>query len=95
MNYRLVATVGKNSQKKLTRKVVQDVNVPKACGKISHPEAPLALRLQGSLLYGVARVFSQQCAYVLLDVEKCQSEMSSYIKGMHQNELDPQAGKTK
>lgn len=87
--------MGKTSQKKLSRKAIQDVDVPKACEKIIHPGAPLALRLQGSLLYGVSRVFSQQCGYVLVDAERCQSDMLSYFKAMQQSELDPRAGKTK
>lgn len=92
---RLIATVGKNSQKKVSRKAIQDVDVPKACEKIIHPGAPLALRLQGSLLYGVSRVFAQQCGYVLSDAERVQSDMLSYFQSMQQSELDPQAGKTK
>ena len=95
MNNRLAATIGKNSQKRLSRKAIQEVDVPKACNKIIHPEAPLALRLQGSLLYGVSRVFSQQCVYMLTDTERCRSDMLSYFRGLHQNELDPEAGKTK
>lgn len=31
-----------------------EVNVPGACGTIIHPEAPMALRLQGNLLLVVA-----------------------------------------
>ncbi|CAH0040203.1 unnamed protein product [Clonostachys solani] len=91
----LVATVGKGTQKKLSRKLIQEVNVPRACEKILDPGAPLALRLQASLLYGVSRVFSQQCNYVLSDAERTQTEMVSYFKSMQQSETDPQAGKTK
>ena len=48
---RLVATVGSKSQtKKLNRKTILDVNVPKTCDRIINPEAPMALRLQSSLL---------------------------------------------
>ncbi|VUC30338.1 unnamed protein product [Clonostachys rosea] len=91
----LVATVGKGTQKKLSRKIIQEVNVPRACEKILDPGAPLALRLQASLLYGVSRVFSHQCNYVLSDAERTQTEMVSYFKSMQQSETDPQAGKTK
>jgi len=34
----------------VTRKAILDVDVKKACKTIMEPEAPLALRLQGSLL---------------------------------------------
>ena len=49
---RLVATLGsKSNLKKVTRKAITEVDVPKACDTITNPEAPLALRLQASLLY--------------------------------------------
>lgn len=48
---RLVATLGsKSALKKITRRAILDVDLPKACQTITEPEAPLALRLQGSLL---------------------------------------------
>ena len=92
---RLVATVGKATNKKVTRKAIQDVNVPKACEKIIDPGAPLALRLQGNLLFGVSRVFAQQCGYVLSDAEKTQSDMMTFFRAMKTSEIDPQAGKAK
>ncbi|KAM0255826.1 hypothetical protein ACHAQJ_005413 [Trichoderma viride] len=91
----LVATVGKGNQKRLTKKAIQEVNVPKACEKILDPGAPLALRLQGNLLYGVSRVFEQQCAYVLTDAEKTQSDMVTFFRIIQTSETDPRAGKTK
>ncbi|KAL7948392.1 Rec8 like domain-containing protein [Trichoderma barbatum] len=91
----LVATVGKGGQKRLTKKAIQEVNVPKACEKILDPGAPLALRLQGNLLYGVSRVFAQQCAYVLADAEKTQSDMVTFFRIIQTSETDPRAGKTK
>ncbi|KAG6095582.1 hypothetical protein E4U30_002221 [Claviceps sp. LM220 group G6] len=89
------ATVGKNNQPKLNRKAIQGVNVPKACQKIIDPGAPLALRLQGNLLYGVSRVFSHQCNYVLSDAEKTQSDMMTFFRSMNTSEIDPKAGKAK
>ncbi|GKT99864.1 meiotic cohesin rec8 [Fusarium langsethiae] len=91
----LVATVGNSSQKRLTRKAIQGVDVPKACETIIDPGAPLALRLQGNLLYGVSRVYSQQCHYVLSDAEKTQSNMMTFFRAMNTNETDPNAGKSK
>ena len=50
-NYRLVATLGSRPAcKKISRKAILDVNVPKACETILTPEVPMALRLQSSLL---------------------------------------------
>lgn len=48
---RLVATLGSRSiTRRLNRKAILDVDVPGACSVIVNPEAPMALRLQGSLL---------------------------------------------
>lgn len=48
---RLVATLGsKSTLKKVNRKAILEVNVPKACETIMTPEAPMALRLQSNLL---------------------------------------------
>ncbi|KFA80984.1 hypothetical protein S40288_00824 [Stachybotrys chartarum IBT 40288] len=91
----LVATVSKTTQRRVTRKAIQEVDVPRACGKILDPGAPLALRLQGSLLYGVSRVFAHQCNYVLNDAEKTQSDMITFFQVLKQSDPDPQAGKTK
>jgi meiotic recombination protein REC8 len=90
-----VATVGKGSQKRVTRKAIQGVDVPKACETILDPGAPLALRLQGSLLYGVSQVYAQQCGYVLSDAAKTQSDMMTFFRVMRTSETDPQAGKAK
>ncbi|UNI13815.1 R8 protein [Purpureocillium takamizusanense] len=86
---------GKGGLRPLTRKAVQGVNVPKACATIIDPGAPLALRLQSSLLFGVSRVFAQQCTYVLADAEKIQSDMMTFFRVLQTSELDPHAGKTK
>ncbi|KAK0737560.1 Rec8 like protein-domain-containing protein [Apiosordaria backusii] len=94
----LVSTVGiKCNAKKISRKAIQEVNVQKACEKILQPGAPIALRLQGSLLYGVSRVYSQQCQYVLADAEKVQAHMMAFYNAMggSENALDPKAGKAK
>lgn len=47
-----MATLGaKSSLKKVSRRAIDNVNVPKACDVIIEPEAPMALRLQSNLLY--------------------------------------------
>lgn len=49
---RLVATLGsKSSLKRINRKQILEVDVEKACQTIVDPVAPMALRLQGNLLY--------------------------------------------
>jgi len=94
----LVSTIGlRSTTKKISRKAIQEVNVQKACETILQPGAPIALRLQGTLLYGLSRVYSQQCHYVLTDAERVQAHMKAFYNalGGSGNALDPQAGKAK
>ncbi|KAJ4298699.1 R8 protein [Collariella sp. IMI 366227] len=95
---RLVSTIGlRSTNKKVSRKAIQDVNVRKACKTILQPGAPIALRLQGTLLYGLSRVYSQQCHYVLTDAERVQAHMRAFYSalGGSDNALDLQAGRAK
>ncbi|MCJ1384907.1 hypothetical protein MMC17_008025 [Xylographa soralifera] len=92
----LVATLGsKSNLKKINRKAILDVDIPKACMTITQPEAPMALRLQSNLLYGVSRVYSQQCFYVLVDAQNAQNNMRTLLKVVKTSELDPEAGKAR
>ncbi|PYI03454.1 Rad21/Rec8 N terminal domain protein [Aspergillus sclerotiicarbonarius CBS 121057] len=92
----LVATLGSRSiTRRLNRKTILDVDVPKACGVIMDPVAPMALRLQGNLLYGVSRVYSQQCGYTLTDVQAMHDRMRAVLKVMPGGGLDPSAGKAR
>ncbi|ATY66582.1 Rad21 Rec8 like [Cordyceps militaris] len=91
----LIATVGKSNQKRVTKRAIQDVNVPRACDKILDPGAPLALRLQGNLLYGVSRVFADQCGYLLSDTEKTQSDMMTFFRAIKGSHLDLPDTRTK
>ncbi|KAI9709951.1 MAG: hypothetical protein M1820_003029 [Bogoriella megaspora] len=92
----LVATLGsKSSLRKVNRKDIQAVNVTKACEAILTPDAPMALRLQSSLLYGVSRVYSQQCTYVLNDAQHAQQSIRAMFRLMKNAQLDPEAGRTR
>ncbi|KAF2017223.1 hypothetical protein BU24DRAFT_366858 [Aaosphaeria arxii CBS 175.79] len=92
----LVATLGaKSNSKKINRNAILGVDVPKACQTIRDPAAPMALRLQGSLLYGVSRVYTQQCGYVLVDAERADHSMRSMVKVMKDAAIDLEAGKTR
>ncbi|KAA8618380.1 Rad21-Rec8 N terminal domain-containing protein [Pyrenophora tritici-repentis] len=63
----LVATLGqKSSLKRINRKQILEVDVPKACQTIVDPVAPMALRLQGNLLYVVTE-FSECDATLTID----------------------------
>ncbi|KAK4137003.1 hypothetical protein BT67DRAFT_454689 [Trichocladium antarcticum] len=94
----LVSTIGlRSNARKISRKAIQGVDVRKACETILQPTAPIALRLQGSLLFGLSRVYSQQCHYVLTDAERVQAHMRAFYTalGGTDNGLDPQAGKSR
>ena len=56
------------------------MDVPKACETVSNPEAPLALRLQGSLLFGLTRVYEQKCGYLLADIETARTSLRDMIR---------------
>ncbi|KAK5175133.1 R8 protein [Saxophila tyrrhenica] len=89
----LVATLGsKSTLKKVSRKAILDVDVSKACETIGTPEAPLALRLQSNLLYGVTRVYAQQCGYVLNDVETAKNNMRLMFRVVQASSLDAEGG---
>ncbi|KAE8442356.1 hypothetical protein EG329_003427 [Mollisiaceae sp. DMI_Dod_QoI] len=90
----LVATLGaKSSTKKVTRKAILGVDLKKACETIMEPEAPMALRLQSNLLYGVSKVYNQQWEYLLTDVQAAQNNMRAMLRTARSGELDPNAGK--
>lgn len=54
----------------------------------------MALRLQSNLLYGVARVYSQQCGYVLTDAETAKNNMRAIFQVMRTSALEAE-GRTK
>jgi meiotic recombination protein REC8, fungi type len=91
-----VATVGRRGIKKtVSRKAIQEVQIRKACRKIIHPGAPLALRLSSNLLYGVSKVYAEQCRFVLDDAEKVQEAMRLLYRELASRGTvsDPKAGK--
>lgn len=51
---RLMATLGPRN-KKITRKQLATVDLARTCDLIAEPPEPMALRLSGALLVGVAR----------------------------------------
>jgi len=95
---RLVATGSRTGSRRLTRKAILEVNVVGACETIERPpgDAPLALRLQANLLYGVTRVYQQQCGYMLTDVEKTRDHMRLFTTTWStDNAIVENAGKAK
>ena len=52
-------------------------------------------KLTGNTSYGVSRVYSQQCLYVLTDAQAAQSNMRALLRTVKTSELDPDAGKAR
>ncbi|KAK6001157.1 hypothetical protein QM012_003240 [Aureobasidium pullulans] len=85
----LVATLGsKSTLKKVDRKDICAVNIPKACQTIVSPEAPMALRLQSNLLYGVTRVYGEQCNFVLKDAQSEQNKIRTLLRSLHATPIE-------
>ncbi|KAJ8121310.1 hypothetical protein ONZ43_g2205 [Nemania bipapillata] len=92
----LVATIGsKSGARKVTRKDIQGVDVQRACGKILEPGAPIALRLQGNLLYGISRVHNQQYTYLIADAKKIQEQIKLSFGTILRNQLDYDEGEAR
>ncbi|KAH6651844.1 Rec8 like protein-domain-containing protein [Truncatella angustata] len=85
----LVATIGKTSAKRVSKKAIQDVDVARACDQILEPGAPIALRLQGSLLYGLSKVYHQKWHYFVSDLTSVQEHMAKFMRQFGTNQLDP------
>lgn len=87
---RILATVGNKSvTKKVSKKAIEDVDLARACDKILRPGAPIALRLQAGLLFGVSRVYQRKCQYMLTDVQRIQEHMMSFLRSYGANQVDP------
>ncbi|ORY22379.1 Rec8 like protein-domain-containing protein [Naematelia encephala] len=63
----LAATLGPRN-KRITRKQLTTVDLTKTCELIQDPPEPMALRLSGCLLVGVARVYNQNYELFYTDV---------------------------
>ncbi|OCF44397.1 hypothetical protein I317_01657 [Kwoniella heveanensis CBS 569] len=74
----LMATLGPRN-KKITRKQLTAVDLAKTCDLIAEPTEPMALRLSGALLVGVARVYNQNYEIFYSDVSNFHSNVRRSI----------------
>lgn len=80
----------------IRRKAVLEVNIERACDTIIDPPgAPIALRLQATLLYGTARIYQEKCRYVLTDSERIQRAMLKLCSSLLDDKIDRNAGRAK
>ncbi|OXG18173.1 hypothetical protein C367_04990 [Cryptococcus neoformans Ze90-1] len=73
-----MATLGPRN-KKITRKQVATVDLARTCDLIAEPPEPMALRLSGALLVGVARVYNQSFDMFYSDVNAFHSNLRRSI----------------
>jgi len=96
--FRLASTLGLDTaNRRISRRAIEGVDVAKACETIAEPPgAPLALRLQSSLLCGVSKVFNRQVNYVLVDTERFVSQVKTFRRAIGSDTtIDPLAGKAR
>ncbi|WVR09559.1 hypothetical protein IAU60_006628 [Kwoniella sp. DSM 27419] len=70
----LMATLGPKN-KKITRRQLTSVDLPSTCELIAQPPEPMALRLSGALLVGVARCYNQNYELFFSDVSNFHSNL--------------------
>ncbi|GFZ50967.1 hypothetical protein JCM24511_08725 [Saitozyma sp. JCM 24511] len=77
----LAATLGPGRQhiRKLSKRQLASVNLSKTCELIAEPPEPMALRLSGCLLVGVARVYNHTYAEFYNDVTNFHSTLRRAI----------------
>ncbi|KAE8539288.1 hypothetical protein D1P53_004386 [Cryptococcus gattii VGV] len=73
-----MATLGPRN-KKITRKQLAAVDLARTCDLIAQPPEPMALRLSGALLVGVARVYNQSFDMFYSDVNAFHSNLRRSI----------------
>ncbi|POS85903.1 hypothetical protein EPUL_002118, partial [Erysiphe pulchra] len=71
------------------------VNLKKACETIIEPDAPMALRLQSNLLYGVSRVYTQKWDYLLSDTQAIYTSIRTFLSATKGSQIDKNAGKAR
>ena len=62
-------------EKKLTKAQVVATNIEESCDAIMSPVAPMALRLSGQLLLGVARIYGRKVEFLFIDCNDALSKI--------------------
>jgi hypothetical protein len=75
---RIAATL--QSQKKLSKKQVNSVNVSSVCKYLQEPDEDMALRLRANLMVGIVRVYRQQTDFLYSDIN---SVLINFKKAMY------------
>ena len=67
-------------EKKLTKAQVFETDIAESCDSIMSPVAPMALRLSGQLLLGVARIYGKKVEFLFVD---CNDALSKIKMAFH------------
>ncbi|RKP07874.1 Rec8 like protein-domain-containing protein [Thamnocephalis sphaerospora] len=65
--------------RKLSRRTVNGVDVLRVCKLIMQPSQPTALHITSNLMYGVARVYQQQCHFCYVDVAQISARLRAQL----------------
>ena len=57
------------SEKKLTKNIVNSINLEESVASIKDSEKTLSLRLSGQLIIGILRIFIKKCIFILSELE--------------------------
>jgi meiotic recombination protein REC8 len=79
----------------VTRRAIDNVDLRQAIQKISEPGAPLALRVQSNLLFGLSKVYEHKTRYILSDLEKIKGYLRELDRQRARKTTDPRAGRIK
>ncbi|XXG56609.1 hypothetical protein AAC387_Pa03g3982 [Persea americana] len=72
-------------QHKLRKSQVADINISTSVDYIMFPEVPMALRLSGSLLLGVVRIYSRKVNYLYHDCNEAVTRMRTAFASIQVN----------
>ena len=76
----LASTVGSSKSRKLSKKMINTVDIDQQVDFLIHPSEPLALRLSSHLLLGILRVYKQQYEFYSGDVQSVVSKLHTVYK---------------
>ena len=71
----LASTMGTSKTKKLSKKMINNVDIAQQINFLINPKEPLALRLSSHLLLGILRIYRQQYDYYSADVQHAVSKL--------------------
>lgn len=72
-----MATLNRSGQRRVVRKNVSTISIPRVCSLIAAPGQTLPLRLSSNLLYGLSLIYKQKVGYMAADMSSIFSRLSA------------------